>query len=814
MQTACLKFICHITTWFSTREPIAKVCSLYLTGHSVEQRQGRYSVLVVLHVIFHALPWPALVAPTLFVLQQVADAGPTTGAPCANHRYFVIHAGAVDEWTPVLSLFVRSTRSETSSTRSVQLPLWRAHTAYPHSPSPRLLSQSSSAYIPRRTHRCRRQHTTIDLPDSRVGPHALLVRAAMRLHAMLMYADAGSRARSVRPERDGHAARCGEVSPTIGLLVTTYEGQPVFFLCFRLTLTYRTKREKCRQDQKSHFCLLVDASAPLAPCRRRRRMSTPHARSLRKTPAHCRPAELQAVQDAGQRTRNLAPCSSKPRLLKRVPRLWIALNACAQDILMPPQSASHGLDNPRGMHIDVKWANVMVLSPERIKDLASQAELILTRFAEEIDREEFVEDADCCIYLANKLQHNCVRITACTCSTNDSCEYIDARESHEYGDRSSACAGVWTPYRFVFAIEANGERISALAAPNAGLAIVVRDDVDADKRSVRREAAAARGVQNEPARIQWSWIAAAARAYIEIEPALTHGSVHKGGTGQRWCGRRKRARAHSIDIAQWSKPMHATVEHGGAGGSAGARTVERGGAGSGAGAQAGGRRRQRGASKTSPCTLIGACTAQWNAAAQAAAVAEGGSSTVDGVGGAGVENKSMHAHRSMHGAVECGSADGSGVHGAVEGGGSAERRQRTRTRSWERAQGMRRWAVEGAAARSDENKPVHGAWRRCRRGCTGGGRRGGASKLSPRMLMGACAGEFGAAAAWGVQNEPAHTQWSVRGEVEGGGGAGHGGRARAHSMEPQRVGSGTARTCRRQGSRAEDAQRAEGAGGM
>jgi hypothetical protein len=68
---------------------------------------------------------------------------------------------------------------------------------------------------------------------------------------------------------------------------------------------------------------------------------------------------------------------------------------------------------------------------------------------------------------------------------DDSCEYIDARESHE--DRSAcrrgpACTGVWTPYRFVLAIEANGERISELAALNAGLAIVVRDDVDADKR--------------------------------------------------------------------------------------------------------------------------------------------------------------------------------------------------------------------------------------------------------------------------------------------------------------------------------------------
>ncbi|KAJ7191042.1 hypothetical protein GGX14DRAFT_601258 [Mycena pura] len=200
----------------------------------MEQRQGRYSVLV----IFHALPWPALVAPTLFVLQQVADAGPTTGTPCANHRYFVIHAGAVDEWTPVLSLFVASL-----SNRSV--PLDRK----PHRLAP--CSCRCGVHIPptRIVPVLVFSHTTIDLPDSRVGPHALLVRAAMRLHAMLMYADAGSRARSVRPERDGHAARCGEVSPTIGLLVTTYEGQPVFFLCFRLTLTYRTKREKARPEE-------------------------------------------------------------------------------------------------------------------------------------------------------------------------------------------------------------------------------------------------------------------------------------------------------------------------------------------------------------------------------------------------------------------------------------------------------------------------------------------------------------------------------------------------------------------------------------
>ncbi|KAJ7223201.1 hypothetical protein GGX14DRAFT_557778 [Mycena pura] len=211
MQTACLKFICHITTWFSTREPIAKVCSLYLTGHSVEQRQGRYPVLVVLHVVFKLQP--------------------------------EVHAGAVDEWpwTPVLSLFVASL-----SNRSV--PLDRK----PHRLAP--CSCRCGVHIPptRIVPVLVFSHTTIDLPDSRVGPHALLVRAAMRLHAMLMYADAGSQARSVRPERDGHAARCGEVSPTMGrlhVLVTTYEGQPIFFLCFRLTLTYRTKREKARPEE-------------------------------------------------------------------------------------------------------------------------------------------------------------------------------------------------------------------------------------------------------------------------------------------------------------------------------------------------------------------------------------------------------------------------------------------------------------------------------------------------------------------------------------------------------------------------------------
>ncbi|KAJ7191057.1 hypothetical protein GGX14DRAFT_579292 [Mycena pura] len=234
MQTACLKFICHITTWFSTREPIAKVCSLYLTGHSVEQRQGRYS-------IFHALPWPALVAPTLFVLQQVADAGPTTGAPCANHRYFVIHAGAVDEWTPVLSLFVRSTRSETSSTRFVQLPLWRAHTAYPHSPSPRLLTHD---YRPAGQQggptRAARQGGDAPARDAHVRGRRLASTLAQP------WGWAVERITDFFFRKPVDAL---PVDERLHVLVTTYEGQPVFFLCFRLTLTYRTKREKARPEE-------------------------------------------------------------------------------------------------------------------------------------------------------------------------------------------------------------------------------------------------------------------------------------------------------------------------------------------------------------------------------------------------------------------------------------------------------------------------------------------------------------------------------------------------------------------------------------
>ncbi|KAJ7191056.1 hypothetical protein GGX14DRAFT_579291 [Mycena pura] len=358
MQTACLKFICHITTWFSTREPIAKVCSLYLTGHSVEQRQGRYPVLVVLHVVFKLQP--------------------------------EVHAGAVDEWpwTPVLSLFVRSTRSETSSTRSVQLPLWRAHTAYPHSPSPRLLTHDHRpAGQQGGPTRAARQGSDAPARDAHVRGRRL---------ASTLARPWGWAVERITDFFFRKPVDALPVDERLHVLVTTYEGQPVFFLCFRLTLTYRTKREKARPEE------------PLLPPRRCFRSS------------------------------------------------------CA---LSPPSPYEH--------------AACPETADAQSGPLQLEAALVEE---EEIDREEFVEDADCCIYLANKLQHNCVRVTACTCSTNDSCEYIDARESHEYGDRSSACAGVWTPYRFMLAIKANGECISALAAPNAGLAIVVRDDVDADKR--------------------------------------------------------------------------------------------------------------------------------------------------------------------------------------------------------------------------------------------------------------------------------------------------------------------------------------------
>ncbi|KAJ7190064.1 hypothetical protein GGX14DRAFT_408321 [Mycena pura] len=251
----------------------------------------------------------------------------------------------------------------------------------------------------------------------------------------------------------------------------------------------------------------------------------------------------------------------------------------------------------------------------------------------------------------------------------------------------------------------------------------------------RWKEAAVRGVKNEPVRTltgactaQWNAAAQAA--------AWVHGAVEGGGSTerQRTCAGWQKAAA-----ARWMASA--------------AR-----------------------ASKTSPCTLTGACTGQWNAAAQTAAGCTG---QWKAAAARSIDNEPAHAHESVR--RKC-------------GGG--------------------RWKVQRRGATKTSLRTAHGDG--AGGVARGGGRRGqcGASKLSPHMLMGACAGEFSAAAAWGVQNEPAHTQWNVRGEVKGSGGAGHGGRARAHSMEPQRVGSGTARTCRRQGSRAEDAQRAEGAGGM
>ncbi|KAJ7200888.1 hypothetical protein GGX14DRAFT_571902 [Mycena pura] len=211
MQTACLKFICHITTWFSTREPIAKWSnargdipySLYSTwssSYSLKFMQGQW----------------------------------TSG-----------HGRLCISQQPQ-----RSTRSETSSTRSVQLPLWRAHTAYPHSPSPRLLTHD---YRPAGQQggptRAARQGGDAPARDAR--EHARCVQSVMD---MLRAAGRSARPWGWAVERitDFFFRKPVDALPVderLHVLVTTYEGQPVFFLCFRLTLTYRTKREKARPEE-------------------------------------------------------------------------------------------------------------------------------------------------------------------------------------------------------------------------------------------------------------------------------------------------------------------------------------------------------------------------------------------------------------------------------------------------------------------------------------------------------------------------------------------------------------------------------------
>ncbi|KAJ7192992.1 hypothetical protein GGX14DRAFT_577658 [Mycena pura] len=146
MQTAwneyhCLKFICDITMWFSTRIN-AKVCSLYLTGHSVQQRQGAISPALVPLLDLPRAPLPEI----WYDLRQHAF------LPPQGNKFF-----------------------------------------YPHTPGPHLLTHD---YRP---------------AGRQGGPHMRCSTGRrLRLHAMLMYTDAGSRAHSVRPERDGHAARRGE----------------------------------------------------------------------------------------------------------------------------------------------------------------------------------------------------------------------------------------------------------------------------------------------------------------------------------------------------------------------------------------------------------------------------------------------------------------------------------------------------------------------------------------------------------------------------------------------------------------------------
>ncbi|KAJ7200885.1 hypothetical protein GGX14DRAFT_400484 [Mycena pura] len=372
------------------------------------------------------------------------------------------------------------------------------------------------------------------------------------------------------------------------------------------------------------------------------------------------------------------------------------------------------------------------MPPQRSR--TSQAELILTGFAKEIDREEFIEDADCCIYLANKLEHNCVRVTACTCSTNDSCEYIDARESHEYGDRSACRRGPHTHRHLrhdrtkvrlcmcrsvdtVLAIEANRERISVLAAPNAGLAIVVRNDVDADKRvepylarSVRREAVAGWGVQNEPARIQWSWntaVQAAARVHGQWNAAVqavarVHRPVEGGGAG-----RRKRARARSQEHARGSGMRRRGCT--GRWKAVAAQSVNDPAQGGRRRQQHGGWCRRRGRRKQVHARSQEHARGQWNAAAQMAAGCTG---QWKAAAARSVDNEPAHAHGSVR--REC-------------GGGQWKARRRGATKT---------------SLRTAHGDGAGGVAR-------GGGRRGrcGASKLSPHMLMGVCAGEFGAAAA-------------------------------------------------------------------
>ncbi|KAJ7191485.1 hypothetical protein GGX14DRAFT_600483 [Mycena pura] len=133
----------------------------------------------------------------------------------------------------------------------------------------------------------------------------------------------------------------------------------------------------------------------------------------------------------------------------------------------------------------------------------------------------------------------------------------------------------------------------------------------------------------------WGWPASGG-SQIEHGELRGHECVHEDYAGQRRRGRRKQARARSMERVR-------------GGGMRQRRGVSRMSLYTLSGACAG--RRWRQVSKTSPCTLTGACTGQWNTAVQAVAErARGG---------------------------------GAGGSGGAQGGG---RRQQRRWMAWEHAQ--------------------------------------------------------------------------------------------------------------------------------
>ncbi|KAJ7194842.1 hypothetical protein GGX14DRAFT_545978 [Mycena pura] len=141
------------------------------------------------------------------------------------------------QWTPGVSQ--REQQALTAAFHSIgnlidtlraQLPPRHAHAASPaYSQSSSSYSQSSSAYSQSHSQSHSPSYSQTpspahdyEQPDGRVClTHALLDGAAMRLHAMFMYADAGSRARCVQSAMDmlrdapSHGA---EVSPIMGTL--------------------------------------------------------------------------------------------------------------------------------------------------------------------------------------------------------------------------------------------------------------------------------------------------------------------------------------------------------------------------------------------------------------------------------------------------------------------------------------------------------------------------------------------------------------------------------------------------------------------